>query len=116
MVFILPPAGVTLTILLGGMTMIVGMCLGWAWGTAVMKAALPARSDEVLTALNQRLQQETSALVNSTGRHSELIMQELLFDGFALDTRVTAVYFVLICVFIYVIVSIEASVRMLESS
>ena len=80
--------------------MIVGMCLGWAWGVATMKAALAIRSDVEVTALNQRLQEQASATANSTGKDVGVVTQELLFDGFALDTRVTAIYFLLTCVFI----------------
>lgn len=70
-----------------------------------MKAALAARPDAQTQAQLQALQQAIVTRVNATGESAPAVQQELIFDGFMLDTRVTVIYFVLVCLFIYFLVS-----------
>lgn len=76
-----------------------------------MKAALAARPDAQTQAQLQALQQAIVSRVNATGESAPAVQQELIFDGFMLDTRVTVIYFVLICLFIYFLVSFFSPYR-----
>lgn len=103
--FIVPPSGIVFVFILATVTLLLGLCLAWAWGVIVMKAALAARPDSQTQAQLQALQQAIVSRVNATGESAPAVQQELIFDGFMLDTRVTVIYFVLICLFIYFLVS-----------
>lgn len=103
---ILPPTGILLTYLLGGITLLLGMALGWAWGVISMKAALATRP---AAETNARLAQ----LVATAQRHIQnpeqasgqsMYTQVLIFEGFMLDTRVTVTYFCMLGFFIYFMV------------
>ena len=102
--FIVPPSGIVFVFILATVTLLLGLCLAWAWGVIVMKAALAARPDAQTQAQLQALQQAIVSRVNATGESAPAVQQELIFDGFMLDTRVTVIYFVLICLFIYFLV------------
>lgn len=69
-----------------------------------MKAALAARPQSETKAKLQALQQEATRQANATGQSMPSVQQKLIYDGFMLDARVTAVYFVLVCLFIYLMV------------
>ena len=71
-----------------------------------MKAALAARPKAQTQARLQALQQAIQARVQATGASPAAVQQEMIFDGFMLDTRVTVIYFVLMCLFIYLLVSV----------
>jgi hypothetical protein len=71
-----------------------------------MKAALAARPAAETQAKLQALGQHAYSVANSTGQSVAAIEQQLIFDGWMLDARVTAVYFCLICFLIYVLVSL----------
>jgi len=96
-VLILPPSGVVLVFLLGSVTMILGMSLGWAWGVIAMKAALATRPQAETLAREQLLAQQASTL--STPGYSPL--QVLIYEGFMLDTRVSVTYFCMVGLFVY---------------
>lgn len=40
--YVVPPASILFVYLLGALSLLLGMCLGWAWGLLTMKAALAA--------------------------------------------------------------------------
>lgn len=100
-----PPTGIVFIFILGALTLIIGMALGWAWGVIAMKAAMAARPAAETQARIQALGQSAYSQANSTGKPIQLIEQELVYSGWMLDARVTAVYFCLICLMIYLLVS-----------
>lgn len=102
--FILPPSGILLVFFLGELTLLIGMNLAWAWGVIVMKAALAARPASETQAQLNALQQLANIQANATGQSIASEAHVLISDGFMLDARVTAVFFVLICLFIYFMV------------
>lgn len=104
--FIMPPAGVVFMFFLGTLTLLIGMALAWAWGVIVMKAALAARPQAETQAKLQSLEQQLVNQVKTTGANPAFLQQEYIFDGFMLDARVTAIYFVLMCLFIYLLVAL----------
>lgn len=97
--------------MLATITMLLGICLSWAWGVIAMKAALAARPQSDTQARLQALQQAVVSRANATGEPAAAIQQELIFDGFMLDARVTVIYFVMICLFIYFLVGFLFPVR-----
>lgn len=103
-IFMVPPSGVVFIFVLGTLTLLIGVALAWAWGVIVMKAALAARPDAETQARLQSLQQEVQAQVQATGQSPAAVQRKLIFNGFMLDARVSAVYFCLICLFIYLLV------------
>lgn len=103
--FILPPSGILLIFLLGELTLLIGMAVGWAWGVIVMKIALAARSASETQAQLTALQHQASIQANASGQSIASESQILVSNGFMLDARVTAVFFALICIFIYFMVS-----------
>lgn len=101
-IMFLPPSGVVLMFLLGGMTMIIGMALAWAWGVIAMKAALATRPQAETLARQQMLAQEAAKLGGSTTPYPPATV--LIYNGFMLDTRVTVTYFCMIGLFVYLMV------------
>lgn len=81
------------------------MALGWAWGVIAMKAALAARPAAETQARLQALGQTAYSQANSTGQPVAVVQKVLIYEGWMLDARVTAVYFCLICLLIYLLVS-----------
>jgi hypothetical protein len=69
-----------------------------------MKAALAARPAADLQARLSSLQQMAVAQANATGLPPASVAQQLIFDGYLLDTRVTAITYCLLCTFIYLLV------------
>ncbi|KAL6893256.1 hypothetical protein GGI43DRAFT_174792 [Trichoderma evansii] len=106
--FVTPPAGILLIYLLGSLSLLFGMCLGWAWGIATMKAAQAARPASDTQAQLQALQQAAVAQAKSTGGNATVIGQELVYQGAMLDARVTVVYYVMILTFIYFLARLKA--------
>ncbi|EJP70130.1 protein (fungal and plant) [Beauveria bassiana ARSEF 2860] len=103
-IYIIPPAGNLIVAIVGYLSLLLGMCLAWAWGLATMKAAQAVRSPAELNARLQALQQQVGATAQATGNNdTAAIATVLIHDGFMLDTRVTVVYFVMGCVFVYFI-------------
>lgn len=103
--FMVPPTGIVFVFILGALTLVIGMALGWAWGVIAMKAALAARPAAETQARLQSLNQMASSQANSTGQPVAAVQQVLIYEGWMLDARVTAVYFCLICMLIYLLVS-----------
>ncbi|KAM0273920.1 hypothetical protein ACHAQH_008124 [Verticillium albo-atrum] len=103
LLFIAPPAGTVFVYLLAALSIMIGMCLAWAWGLLTMKAAMAARP----TAENQSrvaaLRDAAGAAAQQTGQSPAWEAQVLVHDGFMLDARVTAVYYIMGCIFIYVV-------------
>lgn len=86
---------------------LIGLGLAWAWGVITMKAALAARP---LADTNARLAQLQQAAMRNTTNVEQLsgqtsYAQVLIFEGFMLDARVTAVYYCMIGLLIYLMVT-----------
>ncbi|KAK7216424.1 hypothetical protein V2G26_004427 [Clonostachys chloroleuca] len=107
--FIVPPASILFIYLLGSLSLLAGMCLAWAWGLLTMKAALAVRSDEETAAKLQALQQAATTAAQNSGQSVAWEQLILVRDGFMLDARVTAVFYVMVCVFIYVMARLRCS-------
>lgn len=105
--FIVPPASMLFAYLLASLSLLFGMCLAWAWGIATMKAALAARPDadtqRALRALGKAAAEQAQQNGNSVAWQEQI----LVHDGFMLDARVTAVFYVMGCVFIYLIARVR---------
>ncbi|KAG5922733.1 hypothetical protein E4U42_005374 [Claviceps africana] len=99
--FIVPPAGILMVYLLASLSLLVGMCLAWSWGLLAMKAAFAVRSDAEMLGLVQSLRQQAAAVANQTGQPPAAVSSKLVYDGFFLDARVVAIYYVMCCAFIY---------------
>ncbi|KAE8317301.1 hypothetical protein BDV41DRAFT_38697 [Aspergillus transmontanensis] len=99
--YIVPPGGILFVYLLAALSLLFGMCLAWAWGLLTMKAALAARPDAQTKAMVQALQQQAVAIGNQTGTSPAAEAKILVYDGFMLDARVTVVFYVMTCVFVY---------------
>ncbi|WWD17770.1 hypothetical protein CI109_102211 [Kwoniella shandongensis] len=83
----LPPYMALSVYIFALLTLIVGMCFGWAWGVAAMAAALRARSQQLLA------QQVQSARAGyNQNANIEAQYQESIFRGEFLDPRTSAVY------------------------
>ncbi|QYS93164.1 hypothetical protein H0G86_000551 [Trichoderma simmonsii] len=107
--FVTPPAGILLIYLLGSLSLLVGLCLGWAWGILTMKAALAARPASDTQSQLQALQQAAVAQAQSTGQNATVISKILVYEGHMLDARVTVVYYVMSCAFIYFLSRLRAN-------
>ncbi|KIW77662.1 hypothetical protein Z517_07494 [Fonsecaea pedrosoi CBS 271.37] len=103
--FILPCNGVVFIQVLGGLTMIVGMAAGWAWGVISMKAALAARPAAETNARLAQLASEATRQQTNTQQATgqSMYTQVLIFEGFMLDTRVTVTYFCMVGLFVYLV-------------
>ncbi|KAJ5833580.1 hypothetical protein N7474_001891 [Penicillium riverlandense] len=106
--FIVPPSGIVFIFILAALTLLIGIGLAWAWGTIVMKAALAARPSSDTEATLQALGKQAYSQANATGQPVAAVEQKLIYDGWMLDARVSAVYFSLICLFIYVLARVRA--------
>ncbi|RLL93009.1 hypothetical protein CFD26_101212 [Aspergillus turcosus] len=107
--FINPPSGILTIYILGTLTLLIGMGLAWAWGVITMKAALAARPQTETMARLQALGQEAARQANATGQSVASVQQQLVYEGFMLDARVSVVYFVMTCVFIYFLARLRAA-------
>lgn len=107
-----PPSSVLALYVLASFSLLLGMCLAWAWGLLVMKAAQSARPGRELQTQLQALQREAAARVGGASASKAAVMleaQKLVHDGFLLDTRVTVVFFTLGCLFIYVLARLRCA-------
>ncbi|KAI9151393.1 hypothetical protein HJFPF1_08595 [Paramyrothecium foliicola] len=107
--FIVPPASIVFVYLLASLSLLLGMCLAWAWGLLTMKAALAARPESVTNARVQALQQEAAARAQQTGESVAWEAQILVHNGFMLDTRVTVIFYVMGSLFIYALSRLRCS-------
>lgn len=107
--FIAPPASILFVYLLASLSLLAGMCLAWAWGLLTMKAALAARPEAETLAKMQELGKEAVARAKQSGQTVAWEQQVLIHNGFMLDARVTVVYYVMGCVFIYVLARLRCS-------
>ena len=103
LLIVAPPASILLVYIFAAFSLLLGMCLAWAWGLLTMKAALAARPDSQTQAKVMELQQAAVAAAKQTGQSPEAEAQILVHDGFMLDARVTAVFFSLGLLFMYVV-------------
>ncbi|KAJ5908322.1 hypothetical protein N7495_001004 [Penicillium taxi] len=108
-IFMVPPTGIVFIFILGALTLIVGMAFGWTWGVIAMKAAQAARPSAETQASLQALGELASKQANATGQSVAVVEQELIYNGFMLDARVTAVYFCIICFVIYMLARFRAT-------
>lgn len=117
LLFIIPCNGIVFVHLMGGLTMIIGMALGWAWGVISMKAALATRpaaeTNARLAQLAAEAQRQQTNTEQATGQSQ--YTQVLIFEGFMLDTRVTITYFCMLGLFIYLVVSSHGEPLLLKS-
>lgn len=109
MLYLIPPAGVLSVYLLGAFSLLIGMCLAWAWGLLTMKAALAARPDSQTQALVQKLQQQAITQSQNSGDSVSWTKEKLIRDGFMLDARVTVTFYVMSCIFIYVMARLRVA-------
>lgn len=98
-----PPAGIETIFIFTAFSIWLGMFLAWGWGSIVMKAAYAARPTADYQAQLQHLQQVASQRANQSGLPIATEAQILVFEGYMLDTRVSAVFLVLGIFFIYCI-------------
>lgn len=98
-----PPNGVEMVFILTAMSLLMGMLLGWGWGAIVMKAAQAARPAAETQAKLLQLEQLAVQRANQTGTSVAYEAEALVFEGFMLDGRVSAVFLVLGLVFIYLL-------------
>lgn len=103
--FLAPPSGVIFIELLAGMSVILGACSAWAWGTITIKAALATRPAADLQAQLQRIEQSrnTTNAVEASGQTT--YEQVAIYNGGTLDARVSATIFCMMGLFIYLMVS-----------
>ncbi|KAJ5681423.1 uncharacterized protein N7477_001363 [Penicillium maclennaniae] len=102
LLYIVPPSSILIIYLLAALSLLFGMCLAWAWGLITMKAALAARPASQTMARLLQLQEEAVSQAKQTGQNPLTIAEELIHNGFMFDARVTVVFYVLSCVFVYV--------------
>ncbi|KAL4953546.1 hypothetical protein BDW69DRAFT_200094 [Aspergillus filifer] len=107
--FMLPPSGVLFVYILGALSLFIGICLAWAWGVITMKAALAARSGAETQARLASLQQTAAAQAQNDGTSVAGIAQRMIYDGWMLDARITAVIYCMTCVFIYLMARLRAA-------
>ncbi|KAF9031494.1 hypothetical protein BDZ89DRAFT_1063889 [Hymenopellis radicata] len=83
----LPPSFAISLFIMAASTLIVGMCLGWAWACAATAAAISVR-DRAL--LSRQMQEVQASLVDGVSVQAQL--QLAIFQGKFLDPRSSAVY------------------------
>ncbi|KAL2279929.1 hypothetical protein FJTKL_13077 [Diaporthe vaccinii] len=106
--FIVPPSGVVLLQVMAGISICVGVAVGWVWGVITMKASLATRPDEDLQAQYAKLQQSISqGDIQASGPTPAV--QVALYDGFFLDTRVSICTFCMIGLFIYLMARVRVA-------
>lgn len=110
-IMISPPSGVLFIGLMGGTTLLIGICLGWAWGVITMKAALSTRPAADLqrqyAALEEAHTRNTTNALQASGQAT--YQQVGIFEGYLLDTRVTTTYFCMLGLFIYLIARLRVA-------
>ncbi|KAK6519097.1 hypothetical protein TWF281_003785 [Arthrobotrys megalospora] len=99
------PASVMVPIyILTASTILIGICLAWAWGTVAFLAALSCRDDELYNATYDAILQ-TAAQSSSPS----LYVQRQIFNGELLQTSVTVIMFVMCNIFIYFMARLRAA-------
>ncbi|KAF5376953.1 hypothetical protein D9615_007250 [Tricholomella constricta] len=83
----LPPSIALSLFILGIVTLLLGMLIGWAWGNAAMAAGLAVRNQARLA---QQQQQAQASLVEGIPRAIQY--QKFIFQGMFLDPGTSAVY------------------------
>ncbi|GAA5871160.1 hypothetical protein JCM8547_001473 [Rhodosporidiobolus lusitaniae] len=83
----LPPTFPAQVFLLVATTLVLGMCMGWAWGCAAMAAALRARDRILLASSLQRVQAGIAGATNP-----DVEYRTAIFRGEFLDARSTVVF------------------------
>ncbi|KAF8972501.1 hypothetical protein BDZ97DRAFT_1649682 [Flammula alnicola] len=83
----IPPSLALSLFLLVAVTLLLGMLVGWAWGSAAMASALSVRSSALLAQQEQKLQS-----LLDPNLPANLQIQGAIFHGFFLDPRSSAVY------------------------
>ncbi|KAJ6104092.1 hypothetical protein N7523_010412 [Penicillium sp. IBT 18751x] len=102
LLYIVPPSSILIIYLLAALSLLFGMCLAWAWGLITMKAALAARPASQTMARLLQLKEEAVSQAQQTGQNPLTIAEELIHNGFMFDARVTVIFYVMSCVFVYV--------------
>ena len=110
-IFIVPPSGVAFIGLMAGITVVLGVCLGWAWGVITMKAALATRPAADLQQQYAAVQAAASGnTTNNLQASGQTTYQQIaIYDGYLLDTRVTLTYFCMMGLFIYLMARIRVA-------
>lgn len=105
LLFIVPPAGIAFIHVLAGITTLIGMCLGWAWGIISMKAALATRSTAETNARLAQLAAAAQGQITNAEQSSgqTTYSQVLIYEGFMLDARVVITYFCMLGLFVYLL-------------
>lgn len=103
LLYIVPPATIVFVYILAMFSLLFGMCLAWAWGLATMRAAQAVRDPAEYQQKLLGLQQLAVQQANATGQNATAVAGALVYEGYMLDARVTVVYYVMGCVFIYVL-------------
>ncbi|KAI5463676.1 hypothetical protein BGZ63DRAFT_353656 [Mariannaea sp. PMI_226] len=105
--FIVPPAGILSIYLFASLSLLLGMSIAWCWGLLAMKIALAARPDFDTKEALQHLKEAAISHANQTGQSVKWEAQVLVHKGIMLDARVTAVFYVLCCIFIYALARVR---------
>ncbi|OKL58568.1 hypothetical protein UA08_06208 [Talaromyces atroroseus] len=105
--FMCPPNGIEMIFVFTALSLWLGMFLAWGWGCIVMKAALAARPAAETQAQLMHLEQVAQQRANQTGVSASIEAEILVFDGYMLDARVSAVFLALGLLFIYVLALIR---------
>ncbi|KAF3938728.1 hypothetical protein ABW19_dt0201219 [Dactylella cylindrospora] len=102
--FINPPSVILPFYILAASTILIGMCLAWAWGAIASLAALSYRDDELYNATYNTILQAAAQSPNPA-----FYVQRKIFDGELLQTPVTVIMFVMCNIFIYFMARLQAS-------
>lgn len=78
-----PPSNILFLYILASFSLLLGMCLAWAWGLLSMKAALSARPDDETRIKVQALQQAAvmRAGAGATKEEVQIAATNLVHDG-----------------------------------
>ncbi|CAI4212384.1 unnamed protein product [Parascedosporium putredinis] len=110
-VVIIPPSGIVFVYILGSVTLLIGVLLGWGWGALVMKVASLARPAPETAARVIALRRAAAQRAEESSTDVATASQMLVHEGFMLDVRVTVVTYCLICIFIYVLARLRGARR-----
>ncbi|KAF4952755.1 hypothetical protein FGADI_6508 [Fusarium gaditjirri] len=101
-----PPSGTIFINLIAAITVMLGVTTAWGWGLITMKAALATRSDAHTQSRLAELQR-MAASQNATDPH--IFAEVKILNGFMLDLNVTATYFCMICLYLYLIARLRVA-------
>ncbi|PCD46669.1 hypothetical protein AU210_002070 [Fusarium oxysporum f. sp. radicis-cucumerinum] len=101
-----PPSGTIFINLIAAITVMLGVTTAWGWGLITMKAALATRSDAHTQSRLAELQR-MAASQNATDPH--IFAKVKILNGFMLDLNVTATYFCMICLYLYMIARLRVA-------